>query len=102
MRTLKEAAEMQGVTETEFGLSLHFSPIRNWYMPTGTDCPCCDNPIWWDWDWGKNTIPQITTDNTPTIVKPIISGASLIDFGHRWISMQCDKCHTQLLTENFD
>ena len=101
MRTLEEAATAPGVSETEFGLKCHFSPIPNWYMPMGFECPRCDNPIDWDWAW-YGEVPQITTIDTPALGKPVITGAFLIAYGHRWIRMECDKCHTQLFAENFD
>lgn len=101
MKTLEEATKMVGVTRTDFGLRLHFSPIPNWYMKCGTNCPVCNNPIDWDWKW-EGTIPQITTDKTPLIVEPILEGATLVTYGHRWIRLECNKCHTQMLAENFD
>jgi len=104
MKTLAQAAETPGVTVTQDGkgLNCHFSPIPNWYMKTGFDCPRCGNPIDWDWDWGANAKPMITNDFTPSIVKPILTGAKLLAYGHRWIRIECDKCNTQLFPENFD
>ncbi len=100
MRTIEEAIKKAGVTKTDSGLNLHFSPIPNWYgCILGFDCPICENPIDWKWD-GK--LPNFTGDNTPQLVKPIVTGANLISYGHRWIRLECSKCHTQLEAENFD
>lgn len=102
MRTLDEATQLSGISRTEMGLNLHFSSIPNWYMRMGVDCPVCDNPIDWDWDWVTGKPPQITTDQTPSVVKPILIGAVLVSYGHRWLKMNCIKCHTELFAENFD
>ena len=100
MRTLDEAAKIDGVTKTEKGLNLHFSSLPNWYTCfSDVNCPICDNPISWEWDWGKNGCPQITT-HAPENVK--VKGAALFDFGHRWLVCGCEKCGTKLFLENFD
>ena len=101
MRTLKEASAMAGVSKVNFGLKCHFSPIPNWYRRMGFDCPRCDNPIDWSWEWVGER-PLITDWRTPEVGKPVITGATMIAYGHRWIRMECNKCHTQLLAENFD
>ncbi len=100
MKTIEEVCEETGITRTGFGLNLHFSPIPNWYgYVLGFDCPICDKSI--DWEW-QGELPNITTENTPALVKPKVMGASLVAYGHRWIRLECDECHTQLQAENFD
>jgi len=100
MKTLKQAAQEQGITETDSGLNLHFSPIPNWYgCILGFACPICDAQIKWKWE-GK--LPNITGDNTPSLVRPLMTGGNMIAFGHRWIKLECEQCHTQMTAENFD
>ncbi len=100
LKTVDEAIQEAGITKTDFGLNLHFSPIPNWYgCILGFECPICENPIEWKWD---KKLPHVTGDNTPEIIKPIVTGAAMIAYGHRWIRLECDKCHTQLFAENFD
>ena len=101
MRTLEEAAQTSGISMAENGLNLHFSPIPNWYMKMGYNCPVCDNPIEWDWQWYDKS-PAFTGENTPMLGKPITNGCKLLKYGHRWITLECDKCHTLLFAENFD
>ena len=99
MKTIEEAIQEPGITRTNSGLNLHFSPIPNWYgCILGFECPLCDNPIKWEWE-GK--LPNFTGDNTPNFVKPKVDGGQLIGYGHRWIRLECNKCHTQLEGENF-
>ncbi len=99
MKTLEEASQQQGITLNGTVLNLHFSPLPNWYgCILGFDCPVCDSPI--DWKWEGN-LPPFTGDNTPDLVKPKATGANLIGYGHRWIRLECDKCHTSLVAENF-
>lgn len=103
MKTIDEALEISGITKRDYGINLHFNPIPNWYgCVLGFDCPICDNPIDWEWKWDYGIAPQITTDETPEHCKPIVKNAHLIAFGHRWIRLECDKCHTQISAENFD
>lgn len=100
MKTLEQASKTQGITLDGKGLNLHFSPIPNWYgCILGFDCPKCDNPIDWEWQGG---IPDFTNEETTAHLKPKTKGANLIGFGHRWIRLECQKCHTQLKAENFD
>lgn len=100
MKTLEQAAEQRGVTLDEHGLNLHFSPIPNWYgCVLGFDCPRCNTLI--DWEWQGN-MPNFTNEQTTQHLKPIVKGAKLIAFGHRWIRLECDKCSTVLMAENFD
>ena len=101
MRTLEEAAELSGISKTENGLNLHFSPIPNWYMKMGLDCPVCDNPIDWDWQW-HDKVPMVTTEITPALCTPITNGCKLVKYGHRWITVAYNECHTLLYAENFD
>ncbi len=97
MKTLEQACEIQGITKTEGGLNLHFSPIPNWYHCfTGFDCPICDNPIDWDWHFAQQL------SSTQQIPPPTVTGAKYITHGHRWIKIEGDKCHTHLTAENFD
>ncbi len=100
MKTIAEALEEPGITATDDGLNLHFSPIPNWYgCILGLDCPVCENQI--DWEWiGK--LPNFTGDFTPKLVHPKAKGAELISYGHRWIKLECIICHTKLTAENFD
>jgi len=100
MRTLREAAEEPGVSLYKGGLNLHFSPIPNWYgCVLGFDCPRCNNLIGWTWE---GEMPNFTNEETTEHLKPKVTGATLIDFGHRWMRLECDKCHTKLKVENFD
>ena len=104
MKTLEQAAETQGITIGEAGtdkwLNLHFSPLPNWYgCILGFDCPRCENPI--DWEW-QGKMPGFTNEETTRHLKPATKGAKLISFGHRWIRLECEKCSTELLAENFD
>jgi len=101
IRTLDEATEIGGVYRTEDGLDCHFSPIPNWYMDCGFDCPVCKSTVGWTWEW-KGKIPAVTNEGTPHIAKPVVTGAELIAYGHRWLKVQCSKCGTRLLCENFD
>lgn len=32
----------------------------------------------------------------------LVTGGKLLDHGHRYIDIDCDKCHTDLFMENFD
>ena len=99
MKTLEQAAKETGVSKTDFGLNLHFSPIPNWYMKCGLDCPICDNPIDWDFIGEK---PMVTNEVSASHLRPEVSGAELMDYGHRWLRMECNGCKTQLFAENFD
>ena len=100
MKTLEQAAKIQGISLSGKGLNLHFSPIPNWYgCILGFDCPVCDNPI--DWEW-QGEMPAFTNEETTAHLKPKLKGANLLDFGHRWIRLECEKCHTQLTAENLD
>ena len=100
MKTLEEAAKQQGITLNGVELNLHFSPIPNWYgCVLGLDCPRCNNPIDWEWP-GK--MPSFTNEETTVHLKPIVKGAKLLGWGHRWIRLECDICHTQLCAENLD
>lgn len=100
MKTLEQATETQGVTLDGERLNLHFSPLPNWYgCSLGFDCPRCENPIDWEWE-GK--MPMVTNGTSVTHLKPKTKGAKLIAWGHRWILLECNKCHTQLNAENFD
>ena len=104
MRTLEEAVELPGISKYEGpggGLNLHFSPIPNWYMKMGCDCPVCNSPIEWDWVWHDKK-PMVTTDITPALGELVTKGCKLLKYGHRWITLECSKCHTQLCVENFD
>ena len=104
MRTIEEAIELPGIskyTGAGEGLNLHFSPIPNWYMKMGCDCPICSNPIDWDWQWHSDK-PMVTTENTPMLCTPITNSCKLMKYGHRWITLECSKCHTILCAENFD
>lgn len=108
MKTLEEAAKTQGVTLTDKEvLNLHFSPIPNWYgCVTGFHCPRCDNVIKWEWE---GTMPGITNPDAlglrpgakPTIT-PNVTGAKLVEWGHRFIVLKCNTCETILYAENFD
>jgi len=100
MKTLEQAAETQGVTLDGEGLNLHFSPIPNWYgCVLGFDCPRCDNPINWKW---RGVMPNFTNEESTAHLKPEVKGAKLLESGHRWIRLECNKCSTALTAENFD
>ncbi len=100
MKPIDEVCELPGITKTGQGLNLHFSPIPNWYgCVLGFDCPICDNPI--DWKW-QGEMPNFTNEETTQHLKPTVKGATLMGFGHRWIRLECDKCHTRMEAENFD
>jgi hypothetical protein len=100
MKTLEQAAETQGVTLVGEGLNLHFSPIPNWYgCVLGFDCPRCNNFINWKWQ-GK--MPNFTNEETTAHLKPEVAGATLLEFGHRWIRLECTHCHTVLTANNLD
>ncbi len=100
MKTLEEATKIQGVTLDHGVLNLHSNPMPNWYgCILGFDCPRCDNPI--DWKW-QGKMPNFTNEETTAHLKPEVKGAKLLDFGHRWIRLECQECHTQLTAENFD
>ncbi len=88
MKTIEMACKEPGITSIDFGLNLHFSPIPNWYHCfLGFDCPICGNPIDWKWKVG------------PARIEPIVTEATLIGYGHRWIRLECDKCHTKSQAE---
>ena len=100
MKTLEQAAEAQGITLRNGRLSLHFSSIPNWYgCILGFDCPRCDTHITWEWE-GK--MSGFTNEKTVAHLKPKVTNAELIGFGHRWIQLRCDRCHTYLMADNFD
>lgn len=104
MRTIEEAIELPGVSKFKGpgeGLNLHFNPIPNWYQGHKFDCPICNNTIKWDWKW-HNKKPMVTTDNTPTLGLPLTKGCKFLKYGHRWITVECNQCHTMLCAENFD
>lgn len=104
MKTLEEAVEAPGVSKFEGvgeGLNLHFSPIPNWYRAMGTNCPICDNPVTWDWQW-QSPKPVVTTEITPRFCTPVTTGCKLLKYGHRWITVECNTCHTMLCAENLD
>lgn len=102
IRTLEEAADSPGVSIQDGALRLWFDPIPNWYVcVTGFLCPHCDREITWDW---KGELPGVTT---PTSIKmsgvhPIVNGAALLDWGHRYILLECLGCGTELYAHNFD
>jgi len=97
-RTMEQAIEMRGITRTARGINLHFSPIPNWYgCILGFDCPICSNPI--DWKW-TTKLPGITTGAPST--PPVVTGATLEEYGHRYICVSCGKCGTYLSAENHD
>ena len=99
MKTLQEAQQEQGITLNGDTLNLHFSPLPNWYgCILGFDCPICGKPI--DWKW-EGDMPNFTNAETTKYLKPVVTSAKLLAFGHRWISLECDNCHTKLTAENF-
>ena len=99
MKTLEEAAEIQGVSIDGDRLNLHFSPIPNWYMKCGLPCPICENEIVWGFIGEK---PMITNPVTSKHLKPDVQGAELLGYGHRWLCIRCNSCQTEMIAENFD
>lgn len=104
MKTLEQAAESEGITidmnSSGKWLNLHFSPMPNWYgCILGFDCPVCEKPI--DWEW-QGELPSITTPSSTRHLKPLVKGAELKAWGHRWISLKCSECKTDLFAENYD
>jgi len=100
MKTLEQAAEIQGVTlKGTNTLELQFSPMPNWYMFDGVTCPRCGNDITWYWEGEK---PGITTPETVKHLVLAVEGATLVADGHRWHEVVCDKCQTILKCHNFD
>ena len=99
MKTLDEACEIAGITKRREGLNLHFNPIPNWYgCIIGFECPVCGDSI--EWKWGK--LPNFTNEESTANLRPEVKGARLLDHGHRWINLECEKCKTNLFAENFD
>ena len=101
MRTLTEALETQGTYLYEDGLELWFSPLPNWYIYKHVDCPRCEQEITWQW---AGTLPDITTPQSirGSGVLPVVSGAVLKNWGHRYLELQCQNCATSLYLHNFD
>lgn len=100
MKTLEQAAKEKGITLHGEWLNLHFSPIPNWYgCFLGFDCPRCDKSI--DWKW-QGEMPGFTNEESTAHLNPVVTGAKLINFGHRWIRLECDNCHQKLSAENLD
>ena len=99
MEAIEEACKQPGISRLDDGLNLHFSPIPNWYgCILGFECPICGQSI--DWKWiGK--LGAFTGDDTPSRVKPVVTGAALKSYGHRWIALVCDTCKIDLRAENF-
>lgn len=85
------------------GLRLHFSPLPNWYGAIlRFDCPICDAEIDWEWHWRSGQAPGFTPGETPNWGKPVVTGAELLGYGHRWLYARCNTCQTELFAENFD
>ena len=103
MKTLEEAAAVQGVSLKGDGLRVHFSPIPNWYACfSGFDCPRCNSLI--DWKWVNGALPGITNPASIEVsgVRPEVTGATLISWGHRWLRLKCSRCSTEIGADNFD
>ena len=101
-KSLEEVAKLPGIKVQDGKMFWHFSPIPNWYVITGTNCPRCGTDVAWEWE-GK--LPGITNPASiaASHVQPkVVCGCEILDWGHRWIELKCLGCQTLIQAENFD
>ena len=101
MRTMEELMEYPNLTDEGNMLRIHGDPIPNWYAYfRGIDCPFCDNQI--TWDWGKQKMPMITNEASTQHLVPSVTGAKLLNHGHRFLQVKCGACGNLIQVDNFD